>query len=499
MKNIRTIALTCAAAAFLATTAPQAAAATFVVTSTADGSDNNPGNGTCSSPGNGCTLRAAIQEANAFAGTDVIQFAIGSGVQTINVGSALPTISTPMTIDGATQPGYAGAPLIVLHGGSGAGLTLTSTGSTVRGLVINNFSGNGININGGGNNVIVGNYIGTDQAGTTGVGNSGAGVEISGSTGNRIGGRTVAERNLISGNTGKGNLGGVKIDGGATGNIIQGNFIGSDITGTLPIGNEGRGVAIHNGSGNFIGGAQPGAGNLIIGNRATGVRIVQGSGNLILGNYIGLAANGTYEYGVTSNARGIQFRSDGNTAGGNYIVGNLYDGVLFYEGSASNNLVQANLIVGNGMHGIDVTTGTGNRLLSNQIFANGYLAISLTNGAFDQVTPNDGGDGDTGTNGLQNFPVLTSATTGGTVSGTLNSKSNQTYLVQFFAGPACNPSGYGDSNYFLGQTNVTTNVGGNGAFTTPLGAALPAGWVVTSTATDAGGNTSEMSACTTVK
>jgi titin len=261
----------------------------------------------------------------------------------------------------------------------------------------------------------------------------------------------------------------------------------------------GRGVAIHNGSNNFVGGALPGAGNLIIGNRATAVRVVSGTGNVVVGNYIGLRADGTWEYGVSSNARGVQFRTDGNTAAANYIVGNLYDGVLLYEGSASNNLIQANIIAGNGLHGIDAVTGTGNRFLNNQIFANTYLGIALSNGVFEQVTPNDAGDGDSGTNGLQNFPVVASATPSGGVTGTLNSKASQTYLVQFFAGPSCNPSGYGDGNYYIGQTNVTTNGSGNGSFAFATGVALPAGWVVTSTATDSGGNTSEFSACAVVK
>ena len=472
-------------------------AATFVVTSTGDGGDSNPGNGVCAASGGGCTLRAAIQEANALAGADVINFAIGSGLQTINAGSGL-SITSAVTVDGWTQPGFAGAPLIVVHGGSGTGVSISGSNTTVRGLVINGFSGDGMSISGGSNNVVEGCYVGLNAAGTAGDGNSGAGILVS-SSNNRIGGRDKAQRNVISGNTGKGNLGGIKIDGGSTGNVIQGNFIGSDVTGTVSIGNEGRGVAIHSGSNNFVGGALAGAGNLIIGNRATGVRVVSGTGNVVVGNYIGLRADGTYEYGVSSNARGVQFRTDGNTAAGNYIVGNLYDGVLIYEGTGNNNLVQQNVIAGNGLHGIDATIGTGNKFLSNQIFANTYLGIGISNGVWEQVTPNDSGDGDSGTNGLQNFPVVTSATPAGGVIGTLNSKANQTYVVQFFAGPACNPSGYGDGNYYIGQTNVATNASGNGSFAFATGVALSPGWVVTSTATSATEGTSEFSACTVVK
>jgi CSLREA domain-containing protein len=469
---------------------------TFVVNSTGDGADNNPGNGVCNASG-GCTLRAAIQEANAHAGPDTIQFAIGSGQQTINVGSALPAITSPVTIDAWTQPGFAGTPLIVLNGGSGNGFTLNSGSSTVRGFVITSFSGTGVQINGAGGNVVEGNYIGPDATGAAGGNNQG--VTINGSPDNRIGGREKVQRNVISGNTAKGNTGGITIDNNATGNIIQGNFIGSDVTGMIPMGNQGRGVAIHSGSNNFVGGALPGAGNLIMGNRATGVRVISGTGNLIMNNWIGLRSDGTHEFGVTSNARGIQLRSDGNSAVGNYVVGHLYDGILMAEGSASNNLVQQNIVYGNGMHGIDAVLGTGNKFLYNQVFGNGYLSIAISNNDFSQVTLNDAGDTDSGTNDLQNFPVVTSASTAGAVAGTLNSRPNQTYLVQFFANPGCNASGHGDATYYIGQTNVTTNASGNGSFAVALGFGLPNGWTVTSTATNPGNSTSELSACTIVK
>lgn len=468
---------------------------TFVVNSTGDGGDTSVGNGVCAASG-GCTLRAAIQEANAHAGPDTIQFAIGSGQQTINIGAGLPAISSPVTIDAWTQPGFAGTPLIVLNGGSGNGFTLNAGNSTVRGFVITGFSGTGIQINGSGGNVVEGNYVGPDATGAAGGNNMG--VEINASKDNRIGGREKVQRNVISGNVAKGNTGGITIDGGSTGNIIQGNFIGTDATGMIPLGNGGRGIAIHNGSNNFVGGGQPGAGNLIMGNRATGVRVIQGNGNLIMNNWIGLRADGSSEFGVTSNARGIQLRDSGNTAVGNYVVGHLYDGILMTDGS-SNNLIQQNIVYGNGLHGIDDVGGTGNKFLYNQTFNNGYLGIALSNNDFSQVTLNDPNDTDTGTNDLQNFPVVTSASTSGTVAGTLNSRPSQTYLVQLFANPGCNPSGYGDATYYVGQTNVTTNASGNASFSVNLGFALPAGWTVTSTATNSGNSTSELSACTTVK
>src|SRR5436190_10460854 len=120
-----------------------AQAASFTVTTTGDGTDSAPGNGVCAATGGGCTLRAAIQEANALAGTDVINFSIGTGLQTISLGSALPNVTQPVTIDGWTQPGFAGSPIIYVKGNNlkTTGLVITGGGSTVRGLVISNFNG----------------------------------------------------------------------------------------------------------------------------------------------------------------------------------------------------------------------------------------------------------------------------------------------------------------------------------------------------------------------
>jgi hypothetical protein len=156
------------------------------------------------------SLRQAITDANANPGADSISFSIaGSGVQTINLTSALPTITGALTIDGTTQSGYSGTPLIELNGaGAGAlsnGLTITAGSSTVRGLIINNFDGNGIAISGTGGNVIAGNYIGTNSTGAAaaanGISGSAAGIYINNVGSNTIGGVTAATRNVISGNT----------------------------------------------------------------------------------------------------------------------------------------------------------------------------------------------------------------------------------------------------------------------------------------------------------
>src|SRR5262249_43145871 len=127
------------------------------------------------------SLRQAILDANANPGADLIAFNIGGGgVQTIAPTSPLPGITDPVTIDGTTQAGFAGSPIIELNGaGAGAsshGLIISAGNSTVRGLVINRFSVNGIVLHTNGGNVLEGNYIGTNVAGTAGLGNQVHGV-----------------------------------------------------------------------------------------------------------------------------------------------------------------------------------------------------------------------------------------------------------------------------------------------------------------------------------
>jgi CSLREA domain-containing protein len=494
--------------AFVATLkVASAEAATFVVDTVADAADADPGDGICATAF-GCTLRAAIQEANASPGFDHIGFAIGSGAQTISPRSALPTIVDPVSIDGTTQAGFAGAPIIVVNGaaagGNVTGLEISAGGSTLRGLVINEFGGNGVTLRGGGGNVVEGSYIGLDMDGTAAAGNGEDGLLIDGSPNNRVGGVSRAQRNLISGNTGKGNGGGIRISGGG-GNVVQGNFIGTDVTGTLPRSNQGRGISIASSSDNLIGGADPGAGNLISANRATAIRMLGGSHrNIVQRNLIGTDSNGN-RAGL-GNDRGVQIRSgNDNQVLNNVIVGQRLDGVLIFESSA-NNLVQGNVIAHNGhgpiatpgeagFFGVWVLQGSGNRVLSNWIFGNRSLGINL--GADYAVTPNDPGDLDGGANDLQNFPTLGTASTAGGVTalnGSLSSAARATFTLQFFASPQCGASGHGEGLYPFGETQVTTDGAGNAAFSLRYDIALPAGWVVTATATGPSG-TSEFSAC----
>jgi len=186
------------------------------------------------------TLRGAIDAANNNAGKDTINFSIGGGgVRTIRVGfitgSPLPEIKDAVIIDGTTNPGYAGTPVIELSGQdliAADGLEISAGNSTVKGLIINRFAGDGIWVRNNGNNLIVNNYIGTDKTGTQSQGNSSQGIYIE-SSNNTIGGAGANDRNLISGN----GASGIYIKQGHGSNVIAGNYIGTDKTGTQKLGN----------------------------------------------------------------------------------------------------------------------------------------------------------------------------------------------------------------------------------------------------------------------
>ena len=220
-------------------------------------------------------------------GVDTIDVAIGTGAQTITPLSILPAIVHSVVIDGTSQPGFAGRPLINLSGVSisGNGLTIAANNSTIKGLVIHQFNGNGVDIAGSGD-LLQGNYIGTDATGTIFMGNGRAysDVKIDG-TSNTVGRTTPAARNLISGNGPSGT--GVTIKG--AGNLVEGNYIGTDVSGTKALAN-GWGVLVSAPS-NTLGGAAPGAGNLISGN-SSNVGI-SSSLTLVQGNYIGTDLTGT--------------------------------------------------------------------------------------------------------------------------------------------------------------------------------------------------------------
>ncbi|MFL6216136.1 MAG: HYR domain-containing protein [Blastocatellia bacterium] len=451
-----------------------APAAILTVTNTGDngGVDPMPGAGTG-------TLRQAIVDANATVSADTIQFSIGTGLQTIVVSPTLPTITEPVTIDGTTQPGFSGSPLIQISAisASGAGLDLQASNSVVSGLVINGFPGAGIFISddGSNNNIIIGNFIGTNASGTAAIPN-GSGVSVV-TLNNQIGGTTSGAGNLLSGNTGPG----VDIAFDATGNVVRGNKIGTTVSGNAALPNGDQGVGISQAMNNTIGGVTPGSGNLISGNNGSGIFLTNGvTGTLIQGNLIGTNAAGT---GALQNDDGIvlSLNAAGITIGG--------------ESTGAGNTIAFNLNAG---VSIVSSSSTGNAISGNSIFSNGGLGINLSD---DMVTPNDNCDADTGPNNLQNFPVLTSASSGGgqtVVQGTLDSEPGATFTVEFFSNATCDASGNGEGRTFIGSTSVTTTASCTRNFSATLSVAVAAGEVITATAISSTGDTSEFSPCITV-
>jgi parallel beta-helix repeat protein len=183
----------------------------------------------------------------------------------------------------------------------------------------------------------------------------------------------------------------------------------------------------------------------------------------------------------------------GNLASEGNIISDNYTGISI-GGDAERIIVEGNTISKSQGHGVVIfTTGLGNTLHNNSIFSSGGLGIELGN---DWVTPNDIGDQDIGPNNLMNFPVLTFARINKgklIVEGIIDTQNPQTVTLEFFANPVPipggNPSGYGEGAVFLGTTKP--NLLGN--FTVSLPAANP-GTLISATATDADGNTSEFAA-----
>ena len=250
---------------------------TLTVTTTADTVDGdtssvsaliaNPG------PDGHISLREAILAAdNTVSATPItIDFDIpGSGPHTINLLSALPTITSSVIIDATSQPGYAGTPLVQLQGTPNPynGLDITANNVTIEGLAIYGFSaGNGIQITGASGTVVQADYVGLTANNT--VMANGTGIVLTGATNSVIGGTTAAQRNVISGNT----YGGMRLESGSSGNVIEGNYIGLDATGTATHANSLDGILITGVSNNTIGGAIAGAGNVISGNNGPGIEI----------------------------------------------------------------------------------------------------------------------------------------------------------------------------------------------------------------------------------
>jgi len=502
------------------------------------------------------SLRQAILDANANAGADTVAFNIpGSGVHTIAPATPLPAITDQVTINGYSQPGASantngpaqGSNAVILIEIDGSTLGFGSSGLisnagnvTIRGLAINRFLQAGIQVGGAGSGTtIVGNFLGTDPTGASRPGPQAYGVEIEtnavavggttpadrnvisgndsaqiliGDTGgsncvikgnligtnaagtaaiqgqfnyalvyirngtnNLIGGPTPADRNVISGGTGSGVGAGVGVGYTISGTnaqaTIQGNFIGTDVTGTLPLGNN-YGISLPDQNCAVLG-------NVIAASASQGITSEGGHGAVIKGNFIGTDVTGTLDLGNGGGAMAV--------GGNNWTIGGIAPG-------------EANVIAHNRppYGGIASGSYTGARIRGNSIHDNQPLGIDLYANFSAGVTPNDPGDADTGPNNLQNYPIVKSVTPGASttnVQGILNSVASTVFDVDVFATAACLPfpQGYVQGEFYLGSFQVTTDGSGNATFDEDLPGVLQPGQVVTATATDPSGNTSEFS------
>ena len=402
-------------------------ALTFSVNSTGDTADAVPGDGLCDNGSGSCTLRAAIQEANALAGADQIDFALGAGTPSITLTSPLPSITEAISIQGDTG----GSTRVEINGNAtvapGLLLGAGSSGSTIRALVINRVANTttrhpGIRIESA-NNVVEGCFLGTDaNGGTTVTANSGDGVLITGAgaTGNRIGGSTVAARNLISRNQ----QNGVKLDAGASGNQVAGNYIGTNVNGDGGQGNSQDGVNVAGtAQNNTIGGSvsAPGTapGNLLSGNSGDGLELNGNgtTGNVVAGNLVGVRANGTTAQANFSNGLLIANGASGNTVGGttgnlrNVLSGNSSDGVEMNGTNVSSNRVQGNflgttingdVVLPNSGNGVYLSSGAQNNTIGGDAGAPGSAPGNLISG-----------------NNTDGVRIQSSSTSGNTVAGNL--------------------------------------------------------------------------------
>jgi CSLREA domain-containing protein len=426
----------------------------YVVNTTAD---LDPSDGACTPNPGGCTLRDAIEAANADAPSPRLiafnipdndlrhTYYVNNGVSGVSAGatdttswpadaipnidpeypyswwsiapvSPLPDITNTVFINGYSQPGASvntkhfdqGDDAILrieltgimpTSGSIGLDLELGAGGSTISGLVVNNFAQTGVFVCGDGFNEISGNFIGTDVSGTLAQGSAAEGVALTDGGFNLVGGDAPAARNLISGHASRSG-----VDITSPENIVEGNYIGTDRNGLAPLGNK-FGVRIQNGvQDNVIGCEVLDGSNLISGNSDSGVFIDASDFNLVIGNFIGTNSPGT---GAIANGIGVNVLDSSDNsiafipgAAGNVISGNTGDGVLIKNSStlikAEANIVQGNLIgtdktglvkLANGGAGVEIEGSNYNKIGStvpaegNVMSGNTGDGVEITGGA----------------------------------------------------------------------------------------------------------------------
>jgi len=516
---------------------------TYTVTSAGDTADVAPGDGQCLATGGGCTLRAAITEANLHSGPDTIAFAIaGTGVQTINLTSSLPTINDGTggtTIDGYTQPGAASNTLdlasnavigVEIRSSSETvgwhAMAISSPNNVIRGLSMHH-NWRSISLLGpnAAYNAVVGSFIGTNATGTyrsVNWNHANGGIYLNGGAHhNEFGRPPLSDRNVISGNPASGIY---HVGDNTAFNVTRNNIVGLTPLGTGRLNNRLEGVDFNGGaSDNVVGGTALRERNVLSGNTANGAEVSHGNNvrrNRIIGNFIGTDLSGSFSASYTVNSNWGIGIEDGvtDTYVANNVIGNGSLGGIaingYAQGTTTGTTVRDNLIgisltgaaIPNGRYGIGVSLdantaqlGPGNiitnnpygivlfearnyavKITGNSIYNNTNLGIDLRPGV--DVTANDFGDADTGANGYLNFPALTSAT-----PTAVRGAACAGCTVEIFIADG-NAAAHGGGRTYLGSGVV----GADGRFTISV-SGVAVGEHVTATATDGAGNTSEFS------
>ena len=359
------------------------------------------------------SLRAAMYYVTDHPGS-VVKFNIpnsdpgySNGVFNIHLSGHLPPlVANGMVIDGSTQPGFTGKPLIVVDASHIIPETFTSdtvliysSSNQLKNISFTGFDWNGLTLvyADATNNTISGCWLGLDFSGTNAAPNAFQGILIaSGASGNLIGGTNALARNVISGNL---QYGIFITDSNTAGNAVLGNYIGTGTNGLNAVPNGFSGVFIGNGtSGNIIGGTNVPARNVLSGNSQYGLIITSNTtGNVVLGNYIGADASGSH---AVSNALGGVFLALGashnliggtNAGAGNVISGNLGNGILLRGSNVVNNTVQGNFIgtdatgmnaLPNIVAGVTIDTGSSSNLIGGNA-TGARNVISGNNSYFD--------------------------------------------------------------------------------------------------------------------
>ncbi len=505
--------------------AADAVPTTFTVNVTTDASDAMPGDGMCETlVSSECSLRAAIEEANANAGADTIEFNIpGSGVHTISPSTALPAMTEQTTIDGYSQPGSSANtaespnPMnsvlrIELSGDAlsahGYGLAFTAADSVVRGISIFGFSG----LSGGmpdSANIyvdapdfsILGSYVGVRADGmTVGPGDNSLGISGSGNAAGMIVGSALpSDRNIFFSLSESNQSSAIIVGSGLM--TVYGNYFGigrDGITDFTPEDVGGTGfegpysmnmnlLGSNDFGGSVIGGPSVGQRNVLSG--GTNQLIISSNGNIVQGNYIGTDYTGQPNPAITNGIGIAAATGTNNLVGGtNPGEGNVIAGVhgmgvmlaLFHIEEFNFDIPGPQVaLLGNAISDIDIYDyplfGDSNQAIDFIRLTDTSVPADFSPEIFESQGPtlNDGGDGDVGPNDLMNFPVLKSAVQSGsgvTVNYDLDvvgADGSGLYRVEFFANDISTIFGYGPGQTYIGS--ATTTNGANKTVTLNVG------------------------------